>query len=138
MRAFGKVTLIMLVTVSGTTIAATPAQAAPQYFVEGSAFNGEEAIEAGLESGTSINLESTLTGGATIQILCGALKLLNAKIKEKNKSTEEGIVFEKCKVDTPATCKIQETLATNAVNDEVVDVGTEGVSTILNPNRAQL
>ncbi len=128
--------LSILAVFAVSAVSATAASAAPQYFVAGVAFNGEEAIEANPKAGTSAVLVSKLTGGATIEIVCTAGKLTSAVIKEKFKGSGKAIVYEKCSVKTPVSCKVSETLTTNEVVAEAVDTGTTGVSVVFSPKIA--
>jgi hypothetical protein len=117
-----------------SAVSSAAASAAPQYFVGGAAFAGEESVNAQLMSGTTAVLVSKLTGGATIEIVCKATKLTSAVIKENNKGSAKAIVYEKCAVKLPAACKVSETLTTSEVVAEATDgVGLTAVNVTFSP-----
>jgi hypothetical protein len=120
-----------------SAVASASAMAAPQYFIEEVKFEGPETVNAQPKSGTVALLTSKLTGGATIEIQCTGGKLKGAVIEKNNLGKGEAIVYEKCKVKTPATCHVAETLTTNAVSAEALDVGETGVSEKFKPTSGE-
>jgi hypothetical protein len=126
-------TRLILISISAVfAVSAAAASAASQYFVAGAKFKSEESMNVRLKSGTSAVLVSKLTGGVTIEIVCKATKLKSGVIRESYKISAKAIVYEKCS-DTPATCKVSETLNSSEVVGEMLDVGTEGSSMKFKP-----
>jgi hypothetical protein len=101
------------------------ASAAPQWSINGTPFNGSEAISAKIAvPGDLLNLISTLTGGTTKVIIgCTTLETIGGEIFGGNKNKVSKLIFRGCKQDTPPGCKITEPLVIENVTSEAVDLG---------------
>jgi hypothetical protein len=68
---------------------------------------------------TLIELTSTLTGGAKVQIFCNALKLKEGEIIEKVEEVPTGLIksieLSECKVNEPLTCTVTAAIDTNSL-----------------------
>lgn len=113
--------------------ASASAVAAPQHFINGVSFHGEETVEMKVKAGTHVDFTSKLGDGETITILCAKARLNAGKSREDFKASAKAISFEECKVDTPTGCMVASTLTTTEVTSEAVDTGTNGVSLKFKP-----
>jgi hypothetical protein len=105
-------------------VMASAASAAPQWLINGTAFNGEETISTkALGTGLVFTLKSTLPGGAPINVGCETVSSVGGAILQKNLDRATKITFgPNCKIDIPATCATATTITTGAVNSEATDL----------------
>lgn len=113
-----RVVVLSLFAVVAVSAVASASASAAHYAVEGVSVTTATAT-------TSVIGESTLTSkilGTTIEIKCKKGKSSEATIEAAGAS-KGVLVYEECKVATPASCGVSATLTTKKVTDALVEAG---------------
>lgn len=93
---------------------------AAQAYIEGSPFDGTETVEG--KNTTSMKFTTTLTGGASLKVLCDK-GVGKGTIEDGDKGTvPSGLELSECKITEPSSCKSSSTINTEPLVSELQEV----------------
>jgi hypothetical protein len=72
--------------------------------------------------GNLFQVKSALAGGAQLTIGCEAVEAVKGELLESKKTKVEKLNYSKCKIDTPAACKVKEPIVTSTLTSEMVEL----------------
>lgn len=112
-----RILLVSLLAVFALSAIAAPIASAGEeegakWWVEKSLLKGSEAIAETTKVTEPFRLPLTIEHRVAATIVCGAVRLKEARIENTNERSEEAVMYEKCEVEGKPACEVKEPVVT--------------------------